>query len=53
MTGEEDESSPTLSAPVRAALDPGVDLVESLLRELTAPAQEEDPTMKPPPPSCC
>jgi hydrogenase maturation protease len=42
MTGEEDDVLAELSAPVRAALDPGVDLVESLLRELTAPAQEEE-----------
>ena len=42
MTGEEDDVLAELSAPVRAALDPGVELVESLLRELTAPAQEEE-----------
>ena len=30
-----------LSEPVRAAVDAGVDLVESLLRELTSPAHEE------------
>jgi hydrogenase maturation protease len=41
MTGEEDEIAAELSAPVRAALDPAVELVESLLRELVTP--EPDP----------
>jgi len=39
MTGEEEDVVNELSAPVRAALDPGVELVESLLQELTT--QEE------------
>jgi hydrogenase maturation protease len=38
MTGEEEDVVAELSAPVRAALEPGVELVESLLRELTSPA---------------
>jgi len=36
MTGEEDEVVAQLSAPVRAALDEGVRLVEELLADLTA-----------------
>jgi hydrogenase maturation protease len=39
MTGEEEDVVDELSAPVRAALDPGVELVESLLQELAT--QEE------------
>ena len=39
MTGEEDEVVAELSAPVRAALDAGVEVVETLLQELTT--QEE------------
>jgi hypothetical protein len=39
MTGEEEEVVQELSAPVRAALDQGVELVESLLQELAT--QEE------------
>ena len=39
MTGEEEDVVDVLSAPVRAALDEGVKLVESLLQELTT--QEE------------
>ncbi len=34
MTGEEEDVVAELSAPVRAALDAGVELVESLLQEL-------------------
>ena len=41
MTGEEEDVVAELSAPVRAALEPGVELVESLLRELTSPAPKE------------
>ena len=39
MTGEEEDVVDELSAPVRAALDQGVELVESLLQELAT--QEE------------
>ena len=39
MTGDEEEVVAELSAPVRAALDAGVEVVESLLQELTT--QEE------------
>jgi hydrogenase maturation protease len=41
LTGDEEDVVAELSAPVRAALDAGVELVESLLRELTSPAHEE------------
>jgi hydrogenase maturation protease len=41
MTGEEEEVVATLSPPVLAALDDGVELVESLVRELTSPAPKE------------
>ena len=41
MTGEEEDVVAELSAPVRAALDPGVELVESLLRELTSSVPKE------------
>jgi hydrogenase maturation protease len=41
MTGESEDVVAELSAPVRAALEPGVALVESLLRELTSPAPKE------------
>ena len=37
MTGEEEELVAELSAPVRAALDPALELVEELLAELTSP----------------
>ena len=40
LSGEEEEILAELSAPVRAALDTGVELVESLLHELTAPEEE-------------
>jgi hydrogenase maturation protease len=43
MTGEEDEVVAELSAPVQAALEPAVELVESLLLELTS----TDPTEVP------
>ncbi len=42
MTGEEEEIVAQLSAPVRAALGPAVELVESLLNEIGNP--EEVPT---------
>ena len=42
MTGEEDEIAAELSTPVRAALDPAIELVESLLHELVTP--KPDPT---------
>jgi len=41
MTGEEEDVVAELSAPLRAALDDGVKLVESLLGELTSPAPKE------------
>lgn len=41
MTGEEEEIVAALSEPVRAALDEGVRLVESLLRELGASNETE------------
>jgi hydrogenase maturation protease len=41
MTGEEDEVAAELSPPVRVALEPAVELVESLLHELMS--QEVDP----------
>ena len=41
MTGDEEDVVAELSAPVRAALAPGVELVESLLRELTSSAPKE------------
>ena len=44
MTGEEPDVVAELSPPVLAAVDAGVELVESLLRELTSP----DPTEVPP-----
>jgi len=45
MTGEEEDVVAELSAPVRAALDGGEELVESLLRELTSPEEREvDPS---------
>jgi hydrogenase maturation protease len=40
MSGEEEDLVAELSEPVRAALDEGVRLVESLLRDLTASEQE-------------
>jgi hydrogenase maturation protease len=40
---DEDVVVAELSEPVRAAIDAGVELVDSLLRELTAPEPEEDP----------
>ena len=43
MTGEEEDVVAELSAPVRAALDAGVELVESLLRELTSAPEEDHP----------
>ncbi len=39
MTGEEDEIVARLSEPVRAALDPAVKLVESLLRDIRNPQE--------------
>jgi hypothetical protein len=41
MTGDEDEIAAELSAPVLGALDGAVDLVESLLHDLTAPHTTE------------
>ena len=41
MTGEEEDVRAELSPPVRAALDDAVELVESLLRDLTSSANEE------------
>ena len=41
MTGEEEELVAELSAPVRAALDPAVELVEELLAELTSDQSKE------------
>ena len=41
MTGEEEDVVVELSAPVRAGLDDGVTLVESLLRELISSAPKE------------
>jgi len=41
MTGEEDEVVTELSAPVQAAVDEGVQFVESLLRELTHTSRQE------------
>ena len=40
MTGEEEDVVAELSVPVRTALDDGVEMVESLLRELTSPEAE-------------
>jgi hydrogenase maturation protease len=40
MTGEEDEIVAQLSEPVRAALDPAVQLVQSLLEDINADPQE-------------
>jgi hydrogenase maturation protease len=40
MSGEEEDLVAELSEPVRAALDEGVRIVESLLRDLTASEQE-------------
>jgi hydrogenase maturation protease len=42
MTGEEDEIVADLSEPVRAALDPAVTLVRSLLRDLISGDSEEE-----------
>jgi hydrogenase maturation protease len=39
MTGEEDEIVAELSEPVRAALDPAIKLVESLLRDIQNPQE--------------
>jgi hydrogenase maturation protease len=39
-TGEEEDVVAELSPPVQAALEPGVELVESLLRELTSAPEE-------------
>jgi hydrogenase maturation protease len=44
MTGESDDVVAELSPPVRAALAPGVELVESLLRDLTSTDEEVDRT---------
>jgi hypothetical protein len=44
MTGAEEDVVAELSAPVQAALDAGVELVESVLRELTSAQQEVHPT---------
>ena len=41
MTGDEDEIAAELSAPVLGALDAAVDLVDSLLHDLTAPHTSE------------
>jgi hydrogenase maturation protease len=41
MTGEEEDVVAELSEPVRAALEPGVELVESLLLELTSTEETE------------
>jgi hydrogenase maturation protease len=40
MTGEEDEIVAQLSEPVRAALDPAVQLVQSLVADINADPQE-------------
>jgi hydrogenase maturation protease len=40
MTGEEEDVVAELSPPVRAALDPGVELVESLVQELSSEPEE-------------
>jgi hydrogenase maturation protease len=44
MTGEEDDVVDELSPPVAAALEPGVELVESLLGELTSAPEEVRPS---------
>ncbi len=44
MTGEEDDVADELSPPVAAALEPGVELVESLLGELTSAPEEVRPS---------
>ena len=44
MTGEEEDVVAELSPPLLAALDAGVELVESLLRELTSDREEVEPT---------
>ena len=41
MTAEDDEIVGELTEPVRAALDEAVELVESLLEELTSDHEEE------------
>jgi len=43
MSGEEEDLVVQLSAPVRAALDPAVKLVESLLGDLTSKNEKEVP----------
>jgi hydrogenase maturation protease len=44
MTGEEADVVAELSPPVEAALEPGVELVESLLRDLTSVPEEVRPS---------
>jgi hydrogenase maturation protease len=44
MTGEEEDVVAELSPPVAAALDPAVELVESLLRDLTSAPEEVRPS---------
>jgi hydrogenase maturation protease len=44
MTGAEEDVVAELSPPVQAALEPGVELVESLLRELTSAPEEVRPS---------
>jgi hydrogenase maturation protease len=44
MTGEEEDVVAELSPPVLAALDPGVELVESLLAELISAPEEVHPS---------
>jgi hypothetical protein len=41
MTGDEEEIAAELSDPVEGSLDAAVDLVESLLDDLTAPHTSE------------
>ena len=42
MTGDEEEIVMELSAPVIAALDQAVAIVESLLEDLTQPPREDE-----------
>jgi hydrogenase maturation protease len=42
MTGEEEEIVASLSAPVRAALDPAVTLVQSLLADICDPTRQQE-----------
>jgi hypothetical protein len=44
MRGDEDEVVATVSEPVRAALDEGVRLVQSLLEDLTSEGQPKEGT---------